>query len=72
VHEAFSPTKESVDAVRKWLVSFGIHESRIVHSDNKGWLAFDAPAEEAEALLQTEFYEHRHTQSSKLRVGCDK
>jgi tripeptidyl-peptidase I len=72
VHSTFAPTDEAVTAVRDWLTQFGIHDSRIVHSDNKGWLAFDASAEEAERLLLTEFHEHEHRQSSKLRVGCDR
>lgn len=67
----FAPADESVRAVREWLESFGIDNSRVVHSDNKGWLAFDATAEEAEKLLRTEYYEHEHSQSSNLRVGCD-
>jgi tripeptidyl-peptidase-1 len=72
VHDAFSPSDETVNAVREWLINFGIHDSRIVHSDNKGWLAFDATADEAERLLLTEYYEHEHLYSSKMRVGCDK
>jgi tripeptidyl-peptidase-1 len=71
VHAAFAPHQETVDAVREWLTTSGIHGSRIVHSDNKGWLAFDATADEAERLLLTEFYEHEHVYSSKMRVGCD-
>ena len=50
---------------------FGIRDSRIVHSDNKGWLAFDATVEEAEKLLLTEYYEHEHRHSANVRVGCD-
>jgi tripeptidyl-peptidase-1 len=71
VHNAFAPLDESVEAVREWLTGFGIHGSRIVHSDNKGWLAFDATADEAERLLRTEYFEHEHVYSSKMRVGCD-
>jgi tripeptidyl-peptidase I len=67
----FAPAAETVQAVREWLTSFGIHESRVVHSDNKGWLAFDATVEEAEKLLLTEYYEHEHRYSPNVRVGCD-
>jgi tripeptidyl-peptidase-1 len=42
-----------------------------VHSDNKGWLAFDATVEEAEKLLLTEYYEHEYCHSSSVRLGCD-
>ncbi|KAL1979563.1 hypothetical protein VTN96DRAFT_5563 [Rasamsonia emersonii] len=72
VHRMFAPTEETVEAVKEWLTSFGIHHSRIVHSDNKGWLAFDATVDEAERLLLTEFHEHEHKHSSKVRIGCDK
>ena len=51
---------------------FGIHESRIVQSANKGWIAFDASVEEAKKLLLTEYYEHEHRRIPKIRVGCDK
>ncbi|MCJ1476780.1 hypothetical protein MMC13_005449 [Lambiella insularis] len=72
VHDMFAPLEETVKAVREWLVSSGIHDSRVIHSDNKGWLAFDATVEEAENLLQTEFHEHQHMHSASVRVGCDK
>jgi tripeptidyl-peptidase-1 len=68
----FAPEDKIIQAVREWLVSSGIHDSRIVHSENKGWLAFDASAKEAEKLLLAEFYEHGHTETSNIRVGCDK
>lgn len=71
VHDAFSPSQDAVDSVRGWLVAAGIHPSRIVHSDNKGWLAFDAYAHEAEKLMMTEFHEHTHSRTGGMRVGCD-
>ncbi|KAH6681702.1 peptidase S8/S53 domain-containing protein [Halenospora varia] len=71
VHNAFAPVDEAVEAVKEWLHNFGIHHSRVVHSDNKGWLAFDASVDEAERLLLTEFHEHEHKHSAKIRVGCD-
>ncbi|EDO01044.1 hypothetical protein SS1G_03518 [Sclerotinia sclerotiorum 1980 UF-70] len=42
VHEMFAPSEEAIDTVRNWLVDSGIAASRIVHSDTKGWYAFDA------------------------------
>ncbi|KAL9064346.1 MAG: hypothetical protein Q9157_007866 [Trypethelium eluteriae] len=70
VHEAFAPADGVVTAVKQWLTSAGIESSRIIDYENKGWLAFDATAKEAETLLRTEFYEHEHKHSSKIRVGC--
>ncbi|KAH8812458.1 Pro-kumamolisin, activation domain-containing protein [Xylogone sp. PMI_703] len=72
VHSMFAPSEESVAAVREWLLSSGIDEDRVVHTENKGWLAFDATVEEAERLLLAEFYEHEHKHSDKVRVGCDR
>jgi len=71
VHEMFAPAEEVVQAVRNWLVSSGIEDNEIVHSDNKGWLAFDIPAWQAENLFQTEYHEHEHSESGKVKIGCD-
>ena len=68
----FAPSNETVEEVREWLHSAGIDPSRVVHSDNKGWIAFDAYAHEAEKLFMTEFYEHRHIASQSMKIGCDK
>lgn len=72
VHDMFAPLEDTVRAVREWLTDSGIHGSRVIHSDNKGWLAFDATVEEAEKLLQAEFHEHEHMHSASVRVGCEK
>lgn len=72
VHDLFAPSNEAVESVRGWLESAGIHASRIVHSDNKGWLAFDAQAHEAEALFKTKFYEHEHSSTQSVKIGCEK
>jgi hypothetical protein len=68
----FAPAEEAAQSVKDWLVSSGIGEDRIMHYDNKGWLAFDASVDEAERLLLTEFHEHEHRHFDKVRVGCDK
>ncbi|MCJ1287426.1 hypothetical protein MMC26_006777 [Xylographa opegraphella] len=71
VHNAFAPPKETVRMVREWLTVSGIHGSRVIQSDNYGWLAFNATAVEAERLLNTEYHEHEHKHSASVRVGCD-
>jgi tripeptidyl-peptidase I len=71
VHDLFAPAQEGVSFVKEWLTSFGIESSRIVQSDNKGWLAFDALASEVEAMFDTEFYEYSLGDTGKLRIGCD-
>jgi hypothetical protein len=67
----FTPSEEIVDAVRDCLVAFGIKDDSIVHSENKGWLALDIPAWQAENLFNTEYHEHVHSTSGQVRVGCD-
>lgn len=48
----FAPKEETVANVMNWLTDFGIHDGRIVHSENKGWIAVDVTVEEAEALVR--------------------
>jgi tripeptidyl-peptidase-1 len=67
----FSPSEDAVQTVREWLVSAGIQDTSIVHSDNKGWLALDIPAWQAEDIFKTEYHEHIHSDSGNVRVGCD-
>jgi tripeptidyl-peptidase-1 len=71
VINAFAPTQETVDTVREWLVASGISKDRITHSDNKGWLAFDATAEEANTLLHTEYYVYEHSSTGNVMAACD-
>ncbi|KAJ5133905.1 Aorsin [Penicillium atrosanguineum] len=71
VHDMFAPSAEAVDEVRQWLHAAGIDAARIVHTDNKGWLAFDAYAHEAEKLFKTTFYEHEHVSTGSMKIGCD-
>lgn len=67
----FAPSQEAVDELSQWLYDSGINPSRVVHSDNKGWLAFDAYAHEAEKLFLAEFHEHKHMSTSSMKIGCD-
>jgi tripeptidyl-peptidase-1 len=68
----FAPEEETVANIMAWLTNFGIHDSRIMHYENKGWIAVDVTVEEAESLLLAEYHEHEHKHSSKVRVGADK
>lgn len=67
----FAPSQEAVDELSQWLHDSGIDPSRVVHSDNKGWLAFDAYAHEAEKLFLAEFHEHQHMSTDSMKIGCD-
>ena len=69
VAETFAPSQESVDAVLVWLETSGISPERVSTSQSMGWLTFDATVAEAEKLLKTEYFVHRH-ETGKPHVGC--
>jgi tripeptidyl-peptidase-1 len=52
-------------------VNSGIDSSRVIHSDNKAWLAFDAFAEEVESLFNTEYHEYEHIEDDKIAAACN-
>lgn len=70
VHDIFAPTEETVAAVKEWLVFAGVNASSIKTYKNKGWLAIDVPAWQAEDLLSAEYYEH--DSKDGVRIGCDR
>ena len=72
IHDAFAPKDETVSSVTEWLKDSGIHDSRIMFYENKGWIAVDVTAEEFEALLRAELHEHEHSRTSNVRVGTDR
>jgi tripeptidyl-peptidase-1 len=69
VHRIFAPDEESTNAVKEWLLQSGIDAHSIIEYENKGWLAVDMPARQAERLLHTEYYESDHADG--VRIGCD-
>jgi tripeptidyl-peptidase-1 len=72
VTEIFAPQQSTVDTVKEWLESSGIHADRISLSTNKQWLQFDALTYELESLLQTEYHIYQHEATGKHNVACDK
>ncbi|GAD94745.1 alkaline serine protease AorO [Paecilomyces variotii No. 5] len=70
IHDLFAPSEESIQSVRDWLESAGVHSDRITLSANKQWLQFDADAEEVEKLLRTEYYMHTNSATGKSHVAC--
>jgi tripeptidyl-peptidase-1 len=71
VIDAFRPSQETEKEVREWLIQNGIPPKRITHSDNKGWFAFYATAEEAEKLLHTEYHEYEDSVTGGIMPACD-
>jgi tripeptidyl-peptidase-1 len=68
----FAPVQKTVDMVKEWLTDFGIDAKRITHSDNKGWLAFDATTAEAEGLLHAEYHFYEHTAKGHVTPACER
>jgi subtilase family serine protease len=71
VIDMFKPSEETVSAVHDWLVASGISSERITHSENKGWLAFDASTAEVEDLLHTEYHEYEVKGTGDKTAACD-
>ena len=70
IAEAFSPSSETIEAVRGWLVSSGIAEERVRKSTSAGWLHFNATVAEAEELLHAEYHVYEHDESGTPHVAC--
>ena len=60
-----------MSSVRDWLLNFGINETDVAHSENKGWIAANVPASAAEELFKSELYEYQSSQTGHIRIGCD-
>jgi tripeptidyl-peptidase I len=72
VFSTYSPSIESVENIRRWLVAFtGKQDHEIVQSFNRGWIAVDLPAWQAESLMRTEFYEYYDPEDDTTRLGCE-
>lgn len=71
VARAFSPSDESLDAVRSWLSSSGIASDRLTQSRSLSWLEFEASVGEAEELLKTKYHVYEHGQSGQLHVASE-
>lgn len=65
----FRPSDDAFHSVTQWLTEHGIKD--VTHSDNKAWLAFDAPASTVEALLHAEYYEHHDSLTGGVMPACD-
>lgn len=73
---AFSPSDETVRAAVDWVTStLGIGRERLTLGAGGGWLSFTAGVEEAEALLQTEYWLYEHQDGDEegqlLAAGAD-
>src|ERR1700761_5092224 len=60
VLDFFSPSDETIAAVKEWLNDFGFNHDRVRLSSNKGWLEVNASVAEAEELLSAEYHVYSH------------
>ena len=67
----FRPSDESVSSVLEWLVMAGVSRDRIVESNNRGWLTFNATGEESEELVMMEYYEYQDSGTGQTGIACD-
>lgn len=67
----FSPSEDTIVAVKEWLVGAGIPKETISLSLNKGWIQFDASAEDVGQLLGTKYHYYEHSDSERKHIGCD-
>ncbi|KAK3306236.1 peptidase S8/S53 domain-containing protein [Chaetomium strumarium] len=70
VIDLFAPGNRSVENVKQWLVSRGIHEQRLSQSANKQWIQFDAPVREVEELLLTKYHVFEHAETGARNIAC--
>lgn len=68
VFRQFSPSDETIRAVRAWLEENGFDSSRAKLTRNRGWIEVQATVEEAERLLQTEYHVYGH-ETGREHVG---
>ncbi|TVY80512.1 Tripeptidyl-peptidase sed1 [Lachnellula suecica] len=70
VAEMFSPSAETVFAVKSWLHASGIEPSRIRMSKSRNWVEFNATTAEAESLLRAQYHMYHHEAGHK-HVACE-
>ncbi|KAF8835711.1 subtilisin-like protein [Paxillus ammoniavirescens] len=66
----FAPSRDSIDAVRSWLLESGIWPASVRLSPSRGWLEVTVGVEAAEALLQTKYHVYGHESGTEM-VGCE-
>ncbi|KAI0505318.1 peptidase S8/S53 domain-containing protein [Xylaria bambusicola] len=71
VVDFFAPLESSVQVVKNWLIEAGVEEYTISQSANKQWIQFDAPVNQIEDLLMTNYHVWEHKLTGTKDIGCD-
>ncbi|KAF8148410.1 peptidase S8/S53 domain-containing protein [Crassisporium funariophilum] len=70
VAKMFSPSLETIDTIRTWLLGSGFNATRLKFSPTKAWVQVNATVEEAERLLRTEYHVYSHKGGEK-HIACN-
>lgn len=72
VVKVFSASDEVIEATALWITStLGIGKERLTLGAGRGWLTFQSSIQEAEALLNTEYWLYEHTLDEQMAMGTD-
>ncbi|KAF7800219.1 hypothetical protein EIP86_011466 [Pleurotus ostreatoroseus] len=66
----FRASPEAVNTVKEWLVTEGVHPSKIRLTSAGNWIEANVTISEAEDLLKTEYYLYGHELSGTEHVAC--
>ncbi|KAI2632647.1 putative alkaline serine protease AorO [Hypomontagnella submonticulosa] len=67
----FEPATTSFNAVKDWLVEAGIPSNTISQSSNRQWVQFDAPVNQVEDLLMTDYDVWEHMDTGVKNIACE-
>ena len=69
VAATFSPTKDTVDAVRGWLHSTGLTPDRLRLTPGNGWIEVNATVNEVERLLEADYHVYYNQATGAEHIG---
>ncbi|KAJ2917503.1 hypothetical protein MD484_g2914, partial [Candolleomyces efflorescens] len=68
VEELVAPHPSSLEAVNKWLASFGLEEADLARSPAQDWVTIKVPVKTVEKMLDTKYNVWKHTASGDVLV----
>ncbi|KAJ2934290.1 hypothetical protein H1R20_g2804, partial [Candolleomyces eurysporus] len=68
VEELVAPHPSSLEAVDKWLASYGLEEADLARSPAKDWVTIKVPVKTVEKMLDTKYNVWKHTASGDVLV----
>ena len=71
VCEQFSPSRNTVRAVTKWLQSSNIEKKRILLSPSRHWLLLNATISEIEKLLDAKYHLYEHSDDGRVHFATE-